>query len=308
MAGKWWDESWNPVTGCTACSEGCAHCYAKAMHERLFQSTKFEKVVLHPERLDKPSRMRPGKVIFVDSMSDLFHEDVPFWFIADILWVMIDNPQHTFVVLTKRPERMLEFFGEWIFKGKTKPMPSKNIWFGVTAENQARADERIPVLLKAPVSHRFVSVEPMLGAVDLDGPFNICGPENNQWDNPDVPIGWLEVIDLVICGGESGTGARPMQPDWARGVRDQCVDAGVPFYFKQWGEWAPDELDGFLVRSRGKGRMLDGVEWNELPWRKSVEKLIDQPAEVQLALVPTEHLTPALSNGVVEGAFQEENL
>jgi protein gp37 len=291
MTGKWWDESWNPVTGCTAVSEGCAHCYAKAMHERFYQSTKFEKVVLHPERLDKPSRMRPGKVIFVDSMCDLFHEDVPFWFIADILWVMINNPQHTFVVLTKRPERMLEFFGEWVFKGKTKPLPSKNIWFGVTAENQPRADERIPLLLNAPVHHRFVSVEPMLGEVDV-----------SEWANGHSPL------QLVICGGESGPMGRVMDPKWVKDLKDQCVGARVPFFFKQWGAWHQDGIDGLMVRSgRQTERMLDGVEWNELPWRKSVEKVIDdQPAEVQLELIQ-EHLTPSLSNEVGEGALEMED-
>ena len=106
MTGKWWDESWNPVTGCTPVSEGCEHCYAKRIYERFYQSTKFEKVVLHPDRLEKPSRMKAGKVIFVDSMSDLFHEDVPFSFIDQVLKVMRDNPQHNFVVLTKRAERI----------------------------------------------------------------------------------------------------------------------------------------------------------------------------------------------------------
>jgi len=280
MAGKWWNESWNPVTGCTACSEGCAHCYAKAMHERLFQSTKFEKIVLHPERLDKPSRMKAGKVIFVDSMSDLFHEDVPFGFIQDVFRAMRNNYQHTYVILTKRLNRVPDFLN---FVSRDFYVhfiaERENIWFGTTVENQDRAEERIPLLLDTPIGHKLISVEPMLGPVELKPEWLVP-----KWDSQYGVNS--ATIQSVICGGESGTGGRPMQPDWARGVRDKCAAAGVPFYFKQWGEWAPDELDGFLVRSRGKGRMLDGVEWNELPWKKAIETtIVNPPATEQLELI-----------------------
>ncbi|PKO03063.1 MAG: phage Gp37/Gp68 family protein [Chloroflexi bacterium HGW-Chloroflexi-5] len=296
---QWWDQSWNPVTGCTMVSEGCANCYAKAMHERFMQSTMFEKVVLHPERLSKIDKTKP-KVIFVDSMSDLFHEAVPFEFISEVFSVMQRNPLHTFVVLTKRAKRMFEYFmWEREFNPEWKLFyPLENVWLGVTAENQERANERIPLLLKTPAKYRFVSVEPMLESVDLTkikwariavdktnydffgapAPDEIWSLRNvldrrpgDEYNRP------LIGVDFVICGGESGPGARLMRPEWARALRDQCLQSDVPFFFKQWGAWVPDMLNDYvMVRSHmtGIGRKLDGVEWNYLPWRKPAKPVL----------------------------------
>lgn len=276
---QWWDQSWNPVTGCTQVSEGCAHCYAKAMHNRYFQSIPFEKVVLHPERLSKIDGTKP-KVIFADSASDLFHEKVPFEFITEVFSVMQRNPFHTFILLTKRAKRMEEYF-DWVkecYPEWRLFYPLDNVWMGVTAENQEKADERIPLLLKTPAKHRFVSVEPMLGPVDLSEFIGGCRAGKSPARNDSC-------IELVICGGETGPGARVMRPEWARSLRDQCAAAQTPFFFKQWGEWVPDMDDSVMVRSRGTGigRKLDGREWNDLPWWKKVDP-VKASAEVQMAL------------------------
>lgn len=240
MSGKtkieWADKVWNPVTGCTPKSAGCEHCYAKSIHDRFMNSTPFEKVVLHEERLSLPERWKPS-VIFVDSMGDLFHEQVPFDFAARVFLVMASMPQHTFMVLTKREDRMIAFF-DWINHSSRKEFCTPpNIWMGVSIENQENADKRVPKMLMAPVWHRFVSVAPMLGPVDLE-PYLQYPPfhENFKmtWNESD-----FEGIELVICEGESGTGARPMHPEWVRALRDQCVEAHVPFFFKQWGRWMP---------------------------------------------------------------------
>ena len=274
---QWWDDSWNPVTGCTAVSEGCAHCYAKAIHNRFYQSGKFEKIVLHPERISKIDNTKP-KVIFVNSMSDLFHEKVPFEFITEVFSVMQRNPLHVFVLLTKRAKRMEEYF-TWVKETYSEWRlfyPLENVWLGVTVENNDHRN-RLNALMNTPAKHRFVSVEPMLEAVDL-GDY-LC----RDWINKKLTLGVY--LDLVICGGESGPGARLMRPEWARVLRDQCVESNTPFFFKQWGEWVPDMIDeSVMVRSRstGIGRKLDGVEWNELPWIKNEESMA--PTEVQLPL------------------------
>lgn len=225
--------------------------------------------------IEKPLYWKTPQHIFVCSMSDLFHPSVPFEWIADVWRTMAFCPQHTFQVLTKRIERALEFVkwlenkhtydgGDLMFKNpdggyiwKTWPLP--NVWLGTTAENQEMADKRIPDLLKCPAAKRFVSVEPMLSAVDLEKAIDVPNgrylnylrgdyyvvigkDENGQAifsDRPYGAIGRGRGVDWVICGGESGPGARPMHPDWARGLRDQCKAAGVPFFFKQWGEYAP---------------------------------------------------------------------
>jgi len=275
---QWWDVSWNPVTGCTPQSEGCAHCYAKRIHEKYFQAVKFEKVILHPERLDQPSRMKKGKVIFVDSMSDLFHEKVPFEFIGQVFDVMQKNPQHTFIVLTKRDGRMLEFF-EWLWeKGQCgqKISVADNVWMGVTIENEGHKD-RLVNLFKSPVRHRFVSIEPMLGPVDIYA-WLVESPEDTSHLVGCAP--W-ETIEWVICGGETGRGvARPMQIDWVRSLRDHCAEAQVPFFFKQWGEFRPanESEAGFGIGMISAGRnnsdrSVDGREWNEKPAELTPEPL-----------------------------------
>jgi protein gp37 len=210
----------------------------------------FSRISFHPGRLDQPLRWKKPRRIFVCSMGDLFHEDVSEEWIDKVIGTMYLAPQHTFMVLTKRPERMLRYMKPDNYDTRTWPI--KNLWLGVTAENQEMADLRIPILLQTPAAKRFVSVEPMLGPVYLR-PFlphefnrephcpwcEDCIPNRGDWD------GWKETregkhgpfLDWVICGGESGPGARPMHPDWPRSLRDQCQAAGVPFFFKQWGEW-----------------------------------------------------------------------
>ena len=340
---EWTDETWNPIIGCTKKSDGCRNCYALRMAVRLAHNPKLPdatrekyastvrkvggkwewsgKVALFPERLIEPVRRKKPTRHFVPSMSDLFHEDVPFDFIAAIFGVMALCPNHTFQVLTKRPQRALDWF-DWIkerqpaigpfgvctgfaylklggphVRHKQKYLlvgqwPLPNVWLGVTAENQATADERIPLLLRTPAAVRFVSCEPLLEAAILQG--GNC-PESPDGPWPDEPLhdrAYLrgicgdERVNWVIVGGESGPGARPMHPDWARGLRDQAQAAGVPFFFKQQGAWEPigsrDNVyckfvktdiwchfsNGQEMRKVGKkaaGRLLDGRTWDEMP-------------------------------------------
>lgn len=282
---EWTDEVWNPVTGCTKVSQGCKHCYAERIAERFWGERKFTDVQCHEDRLNIPLHWRKPRRVFVNSMSDLFHPDVDFEFIKLVYRVMFLSMQHTFQILTKRPERMFEFTN-WMIKDGIH-MPISNVWLGVSCEDQAAADERIPWLLKTPAAVRFVSYEPALGPVDftalnfgtswessaLDGWY--VTPDGR--DEPDQHSDGNK-LDWVIAGGESGPGARPAHPDWFRSVRDQCVEAGIPFFFKQWGEWIgvferewerrPDIAKNGLFERVGKkraGRLLDGREWNEYP-------------------------------------------
>jgi protein gp37 len=294
---EWTDETWNPVTGCTKVSQGCKNCYAETIANRFWGERKFTDVLCHEDRLEIPIHWRKPRRVFVNSMSDLFHPDVPFSFVDKVVAIMQEAYRHTFQILTKRPERMWEYFekrldGEWRFihldhaiaaMGRPHPtvtmFPFPNIWLGVSVEDQATANERIPWLLKTPAAVRFVSYEPALGPVNI---WQACGL---------VPDSWFSNsgLDWIICGGESGPGARPMHPDWARSLRDQCVSAGVPFFFKQWGEWKKytgqssntirwmdntgkmqtgDNNGAFPFARVGKkaaGRLLDGSEWNEYP-------------------------------------------
>ena len=263
---EWCEETWNPVTGCTAVSAGCEHCYAKRMANRLrgrygYPQDEPFKVTLHPGRLDKPLHWKKPRHIFVCSMGDLFHRDVPFEFIDRVWTIMLRSPDHTFLVLTKRPERMMEFWEELGCYYDDGVLP--NLWLGVSVENQKTADERIPILLQIPAAVRFVSVEPMLGPVDLIDHLP-------DWDMPGDSPEYTTGLDWVICGGESGPGARPMHPDWARQLRDDCVAAGVPFFFKQWGEWAafssvgddPDP-DGRTAMARIDGSVV--IDWQSEP-------------------------------------------
>ena len=269
-------------------SQGCAHCYAERMAVRLAGRFGYPaapdqfRVTVHPERLEEPEGWSKPQRVFVDSMSDLFHKDVPDLFIHEVFAMMDRADWHTYLVLTKRPERMREFMVEWCKLNDRRPL--RNVWLGVSVEDQRTADLRVPALLSTPAAVRFVSCEPLLGAVDLL-PFLVESPEDcSQFCPPDVCIDW------VICGGESGPGARPMCLDWPRALRDQCQVAMVPFLFKQWGEWAPyQDVDcngevrlwhaedglkhfwemGETVSQRcGKkaaGRDLDGVLWDEYP-------------------------------------------
>ena len=282
---EWTDETWNPVTGCTKISPGCAHCYAERMAKRLagrfgYPADEPFRVTLHPERLDTPLRWRKPRRVFVCSMGDLFHKDVPDGWIYEILGIMALAQRHTFQVLTKRAARMYNYLSG--FKGRTDIMaaamcinenlrlhidteaiewPLPNVWLGVTAESQEAADERIPLLLQTPAAVRFVSCEPLLGPIDLGLVDENGGPND---------FARLSGLDWVIVGGESGPGARPMYPDWARSLRDQCQAAGVPFFFKQWGAFKPLRARHWLEAgwdpdSRKGGRILDGRTWDEMP-------------------------------------------
>lgn len=304
---EWAEETWNPVTGCTPISEGCQNCYAKRMSNRLKGRCGYDadnpfKVTLHPKRLDQPLRWKKPRKIFVCSMGDLFHEDVSGDFLYEIWGIMAQCPQHIFMVLTKRPEIMRAWYNDVFLRVnplyRKNPLP--NIWLGVTAENQARADERIPVLLQIPAAVRFVSVEPMLGPVDLTNitmpdeyqPPHVALPSLNGFhvnslrDDDDHMYQSNNHLDWVICGGETGPGARPMHPYWVRSLRDQCQAEGVPFFFKSWGDWCAasqctiwesgkysvpgpmpfgDYQSVHHVGKKNAGRLLDGREWAEYP-------------------------------------------
>lgn len=284
---EWTDATWNPITGCTKVSPGCDHCYAETLHERFHGKGSFSMVTLHPDRLDKPLRWRKPKRVFVNSMSDLFHNDVPDEFIARVFAAMALAPQHTFQVLTKRhgrmrsllsSERFDEMFADALYaiedpRGEepaepigSAPGPLPNVWLGVSVENQHWANIRIPALLDTPAAVRFLSCEPLLGPVSFR--WAKWAPLINA-----SHLDGLKDIDWVIVGGESGPGARPMRPEWARELRDQCTEAGVAFHFKQWGEYGPlgwrvtGSSDGQMVRmgKKNAGRELDGRTWDEYP-------------------------------------------
>lgn len=233
---EWTGETWNPVTGCTKISTGCRNCYAERMAKRLTgrfgypeQPSHFN-VTVHGDKLDQPHHWIKPRMVFVCSMGDLFHEDVPFEVVHQVLAMCLYTDRHTFQILTKRPERMADIL-ETVFFRRLGEVP-KNIWLGVTAENQEMADERIPWLLKIPAAVHFVSVEPMLEPVDL---FGYLPQKTERYistsHNPDAPY-----IDWVICGGETGPGARSMKPLWAQMLYHQCHAANVPFFFKKPGD------------------------------------------------------------------------
>lgn len=251
---EWTDETWNPVTGCTPASTGCLNCYAKRMAKRLAGRFGYPEaphefdVTLHEDRLIQPIQWKKPRMVFVCSMSDLFHEDVPSKFIKRDVWsVMVDAKQHIFQLLTKRPERALELLGNHT------PWPS-NVWLGVSCENQEQADKRIPLLLATPAAVRFVSLEPLLGAIDVEEwlePNYASIIAEAEWEpvSPDDPR--YNELDWVIVGGESGPGARPMHPQWARDIRDQCREALTPYFFKQWGAWAVKDTYARFCSSTG---------------------------------------------------------
>ena len=333
----WTDATWSPVTGCTKVSAGCKNCYAEREVEgrwsknpkSVFYGRAFTDVRCHPETLEQPLYWKKPRKIFVCPRGDLFHPDVSFEFIDRVFAVMALCPQHTFQVLTKRPERMLKYLsdtqrpllvvraaetigrhipdshpglsgsnwnntnGEVIAK-----WPLLNVWLGVSVEDQSTADERIPLLLQTPAAVRWISAEPLLGPVS----FRWAKWHDYSSRKPGIVHGHLDgmrSIDWVVCGGESGRSARPMHPDWAKGMRDQCAASGVPFLFKQHGEFlgflASNEqieasksggwvsLDGayhdgndrtafregdahvYRCGTKAAGRLLDGQEWNQYP-------------------------------------------
>ncbi len=266
---EWADSTWNPVTGCTKVSPGCDNCYAETFSER-FRGTPghyFEggfDIQFRPDKLDQPLRWKKPRRIFVNSMSDLFHNDIPDEYIAKVWAVMGLARHHTFQVLTKRHGRMQALlsspsFPELIAKcnpiwpeGFSLALPLPNVWLGVSTEDQKWADIRVPALLDTPAAVRFISAEPLLGPIDLRDHL----PHFTDLGSPPS-------LDWVIVGGESGHNARPMHPAWATSLRDQCATAEVPFLFKQWGEWGPcapyDQASGVYDFRHGRGISLDGT-------------------------------------------------
>ena len=232
--------SWNVVRGCTRASRGCEHCYARRMHERFAESRgwgPFHEVTTLPHKLDELDRKTKPHTVFVCSMSDLFHEQVDYNFIDDVFAAMRRNPRHTHILLTKRPDRALRWWSRHIVTHAEVPSPlwPDNVWFGVTAEDQQAADYRCIYLDDIPAPIKFVSVEPMIGPVDLHR--------------------FMDEISWVIVGGESGARGRPMEEDWVRSLRADCIETSTPFFYKQ------------IVRAGKKEVMppLDGVVWNQFP-------------------------------------------
>lgn len=241
---EWTEQTWNPTVGCTKVSPGCKNCYAETMARRLHAmgapgyENRF-RLTLVPNRLSQPLERRKPTVYFVNSMSDLFHEKVPFDYVRRIFDVMNRAPQHTFQVLTKRAERMAEFC-----RGVEIP---GNVWLGVSVENRKYGVPRIPVLRAIRAQVRFLSVEPLLedlGNIDLSG------------------------IQWVIVGGESGPKARPMKPAWVENVKRQCDATRVAFFFKQWGTWG---ADGEKRSKHANGRRYGGREWDAMPQPMSAQ-------------------------------------
>jgi protein gp37 len=231
---EWTDKTWNPTTGCTKISPGCKFCYAEAITERFPNNfTNGFNFTLHPDRIEEPRRWRKASRIFVNSMSDLFHEDMPLEFLQRVFRVMNECPQHIFQVLTKRDQRMVELAPhlEW----------TPNIWLGVSVENQQYV-HRIDALRQVDAAVRFLSCEPLIGPLELN----------------------LEGIHWVISGGESGPEHRPIEKVWVQAIRDQCLEAGVAYFHKQWGGRTP----------KSGGRLLDDRTWDEMPavWYEHLKK------------------------------------
>lgn len=323
---EWTDVSWNPVRGCSRVSEGCRNCYAEKQAERIVRMNRARGV---PERVDDYShllarggqwngqivvleralrqplrRLQPSRT-FVNSMSDLFHEQVPMAFIDRVFAVMAACPQHTFQVLTKRPERMRLYLNSHGRAGmimnaarKLGLDPSEsagfaqfqrygflpNVWLGVSAENQSTANHRIWQLQLVPAAVRWLSAEPLLDEINFADPSNSHNLLTGKCLHPNDYTQDRPGLDWVVVGGESGPGARPMDPDWASGIGDQCVAAKVPFFFKQWGEWCPWDFDSwnpgalppervhqfpkstvYRVGKKVAGRTLNGRTWAEFP-------------------------------------------
>lgn len=289
---EWTDATWNPVTGCTKVSQGCKHCYAEREVESrwsknpksVWYGREFTNVRYHHERLEQPLRWRKPRRIFVNSMSDLFHPDVPDSFLDHVFAVMAHCPDHIFQVLTKRPDRMYHYLSKmykrpeeiaaagmnvwnkkyWVdgdsawdyVETRISNGVLPNVWMGVSVEDQKTADERIPLLLQTPAAVRWISAEPLLGAIQLDSDWLVgeyfthsddCHDDlcvlNGDMHSCNGQVIKTPRLDWVVVGGESGPHARPMHPDWVRSLRDQCAAAGVPFMFKQHGEYAHSSND-----------------------------------------------------------------
>lgn len=239
---EWTEATWNPTTGCTKVSAGCKHCYAETMSFRLKAmgtpgyDNGFE-FSLMPERLNQPFKIKKPTRFFVNSMSDLFHEEMPYEYLDKVFEVMEQTPRHEYQILTKREDILADYF-------KNKKAP-KNVWLGVTVENE-KSKNRIDVLRNIDATIRFLSLEPLLedlGELDLT---------NIHW---------------AIVGGESGNKARPMKKEWALNIKNQCFEQNVAFFFKQWGTWGADNVKR---SKKANGRLLEGAEWNAYPELQAV--------------------------------------
>lgn len=304
---EWTQHTWNPITGCTKISAGCQNCYAENIAKRFGGKDGF-KVALHPEKLVMPLSRKKPTTYFVCSMGDLFHDDVPFDFIDEIFVTIALTPHHTYQILTKRPDRMREYFSSfdltklekiaqimlmrnkecgsyqnilWPSKEeapKLNNFPLENVWLGVTAENQKEANHRIPILLSTPAALRFVSIEPMLEAINLEmiidaksndrfrTVYSALSGKKTLWDTTNLLAeGKIEKLDWVICGGESGQRARSLNPLWIKNLQEQCSQAKVPFFFKQWGEFTCKDGEMFRVGKKQAGYFIDGKEYREMP-------------------------------------------
>jgi len=235
---EWTEQTWNPVTGCTKISPGCKNCYAETMARRLraMGAPGYDRgfrLTLQPARLLQPVERKRPTVWFVNSMSDLFHKDIPDAYLDQVFTTIRRTPQHTYQILTKRAERLFEYFA-------SRDAP-RNVWLGVSVENRKHGKPRIDHLRRVPASIRFLSIEPLL-----------------------EDLGELDLADIhwVIVGGESGSKARPMKPEWARQIQRQCAEAGVAYFFKQWGTWG---ADGRRRTKHANGRHLDGRTWDQYP-------------------------------------------
>jgi len=250
---EWTDATWNPVTGCTKVSPGCDHCYAERFSERFrnVPGNPFENgfdLTLRPSRLEEPLKWKKSKMIFVNSMSDLFHKSIPYSFVDSVFDTMEKADWHIFQVLTKRSSRMKKYVNSRYGEAKAP----KHIWLGVSIEDRQRLS-RLKHLSETAARIRFLSLEPLIGFI---GEMN------------------LKEIDWVIVGGESGPGHRPIEPEWVRDIRDQCIEQNVAFFFKQWGG----------IRPKSGGRSIDGSKWSELPLSKlgdATSKHIHQATKAQ---------------------------
>ncbi|RDV06392.1 phage Gp37/Gp68 family protein [Sphingorhabdus pulchriflava] len=328
---EWTEATWNPITGCSVYSAGCTNCYAMKLagtrlrhhpsRAGLTIDTKAGpvwngQVRFNEDWLTQPLQWKRPRMIFVCAHADLFHEAVPDEWIDRIFAVMALCPQHTFQVLTKRSDRMRAYMhgftcdgarrfnvadaagrmmedgdGAWSTVAANTDWPLPNVWLGVSVENQATADERIPDLLATPAAVRWLSCEPLLGPVD----FNEVPAERGRASRPIFgPLsGYCRrhfprydckcsdqrpKIDWVVVGGESGNDARPMHPDWARSLRDQCEAAGTPFFFKQWGNWAPGEIAGEHLdpEKAAKGASFYNDRWHDC-WSEPEMHVDDEP-------------------------------
>ena len=241
---EWTESTWNPVTGCTKVSPGCKNCYAETMSHRLqamgVEGYKegFNVVTCHPTRLGMPKKRKKPTMYFVNSMSDIFHKSVPYTFIDQILTTIRDTPHHTYQILTKRPQEMVSYFTN---QHPCNPQIPDNVWLGVSVEDRRYGVPRMKELQKIEAKTRFLSIEPLLGPL---GSLNLKG------------------IHWVIVGGESGSKARPMQPEWITDIHQQCIEQKVPFFFKQWGSYGSD---GVKRSKKHNGRLYQGRLWNEMP-------------------------------------------